>query len=212
MRKLGVFIVDDHEVVREGLRAVLRGNPLVEFVGDAATGEDACAQAEALHPDVVIMDVSMPGMNGAETTRRILQVSPTSRVVALTAHEEPAYVRALLSAGARGYVLKRAVLQNLARAIDVVTDGGVFLDPALAQRPLSDREIEVGPATLELSTREMEVASLAARGYSNKEIAAALEISIKTVEAHKTRLMAKLGLSSRAQLVRYTIYRGWLTG
>ena len=218
MPKLGIFIVDDHEIVREGLRAVLQNSPLVEFVGDAATGEDACARAEVLHPDVIIMDVSMPGMNGAEATRRILQVSPSSRVIALTAHEEPAYVRELLSAGARGYVLKRAVVQNLVRAIEVVTNGGVFLDPALARRPLADRAVEATDdiytrgATAELSSREMEVASLAALGNSNKEIAATLEISVKTVETHKTRLMAKLGLSSRAQLVRYAIYRGWLTG
>src|SRR5262249_44245681 len=120
MRPTKVLIVDDHEVVREGLRTVLTKNPDLEVVADAARGHDACEQADRLHPDIVIMDLSMPGLNGTDATRRILRLSPASRVIVLTAHEEPPYVRELLAAGARGYVLKRAVLTHLLRAIHVV--------------------------------------------------------------------------------------------
>ena len=207
--RLGVLIVDDHQVVREGLRAVISSHPRLVVVGKATDGDDACAKCAALHPAVVVMDLSMPGLTGADATRRLLEVCPDTRVVALTAHEESPYVREMLDAGARGYVLKRAVLSNLIRAIEVVIDGGIFLDPELAHRPASDR-VGLPDANAELSAREEEVASLAARGYTNGEIGSALTISVKTVETHKTRLMSKLGLRTRAQLVRYAIYRGWL--
>ena len=209
MNSIGVLIVDDHEVVREGLRAVLSREPRLRVVGEAVDGEDACVKSAALQPEVVIMDLSMPGLNGADATRRLLEGSPGMRVVALTAHEEPPYVRELLDAGARGYVLKRGVLESLIRAIDVVADGGLFLDPELAHRPVAD--LDLPAATEELSGRELEVASLTARGYANAEIGTALKIAVKTVESHKAHLMSKLGLTTRAQLVRYAIYRGWLT-
>lgn len=210
MDKLGVLIVDDHEVVRQGLRAVINGDPRLDVVGEAGDGDEACVKGAALRPDVVIMDLSMPGLNGADATRRLLELSPASRVVALTAHEEPPYVRELLGAGARGYVLKRGVVKKLLRAIEVVADGGLFLDPELSQRPHGP-DAGIPSTAAELSARESDVASLAARGHANGEIAAALKISIKTVETHKTHLMVKLGLTTRAQLVRYAIYRGWLT-
>ena len=212
MPKTGVLIVDDHAVVREGLRAIITADPGLQVVGEAADGEGACAQSIVLKPDIVIMDLSMPGLNGSQATRRVLAASPTSRVVVLTAHEEPAYVRHALDVGARAYVLKRSVVQDLIRAIHLVITGGIFLDAELATRSAKTAQnVGSGALSADLSMREIEVASLAAQGYSNSEIAADLTISVKTVETHKTRLMTKLGLRTRAQLVRYALYRGWLS-
>ena len=210
MGRRRVLVVDDHAVVRAGLRAILNTDPRLDVVGEAEDGEDGCAQAEALRPEIVIRDVSMPTVNGAEATRRVLTVSPASRVIALTAHEEPPYVRGLLDAGARGYVLKRAMIEHLTRAIHVVAEGGLFLDPALANRPAPQSTAHEANIFADLSLREVEVAALTASGHSNSEIAAALGLSVRTIETHKTRLMAKLELRTRAQLVRYAIYRGWL--
>ena len=211
MDEIAVLIVDDHEVVRQGLRAVLQKESSIHVVADVASGEDACALVAALGPAVVIMDLSMPGMNGTEATARILAISPESRVIVLTAHEEMPYVSELLRAGARGYVLKRAVLTHLLQAIRVVAAGGTFVDPELTNRVRpADADVTVLQSAAELSAREVEVASLAARGHSNGEIAATLQISTKTVETHKARLMAKLGLKTRAQLVRYAMYRAWI--
>jgi DNA-binding NarL/FixJ family response regulator len=209
--KLAVLIVDDHAVVRQGLRTILNANPRLEVVGEAADGDEACASAAALNPHIVIMDVLMPTLNGADATRRLLELSPGSRVIVLTAHEETPYIRELLAAGARGYVLKRALVKHLIRAIDVVAAGGVFVDPTLGHRLARTSPPESAALSAELTNREVTVASMVASGHSNLEIAAELELSVKTVETHKTRLMAKLGLSTRPQLVRYAIYRGWLT-
>ena len=210
MGKVRVLIVDDHAVVRVGLRTILNSDSALEVVGEAVDGADGCTQAAALRPEIVIMDVSMPTLNGAEATRRVLAVSPASAVIALTAHDEPPYVRELLRAGARGYVLKRALVEHLVHAVHVVRDGGMFLDPALAEHATSAPP-DAAVMSVDLTSREVEVASMAASGHTNAEIAAALTLSVKTVETHKTRLMAKLGLRTRAQLVRYAIYRGWLT-
>lgn len=210
MHDLRVLIVDDHQVVREGLRAVLAANPRLRVIGEAVDGGDACAKSAALRPDVVIMDLSMPGMNGADATRRLLAARPETLVVVLSAHEEPPFVRDLFDAGARGYVLKRGVVKCLLRAIDVVTAGRIFLDPTLADRSAT-APTDTGTQSQDLSARETEIASLTASGYTNVEIGAALKISVKTVETHKMHLMLKLGLKTRAQLVRYAIYRGWLT-
>ena len=211
MTDIRVLIVDDHEIVREGLRSVLQKHASIVVVGEAASGEQACESAASLQPDIVIMDLSMPGMNGTDATRRLLNVSPASRVIALTAHDEIPYVTALANAGARGYVLKRAVLTHLLRAIDVVREGGTFIDPELTNRLRpNEPDVDTLLTAAELSERETEVASLVARGCSNVEIGRDLGISVKTVETHKSRLMAKLGLKTRAQLVRYAIYRGWL--
>lgn len=210
MDKSGILVVDDHAVVRAGLRAILKGDPRLEVVGEAGDGIDACAEAATLRPDIVIMDVSMPTLNGADATRRVLAVSPSSRVIALTAHDEPPYVRELLGAGARGYVLKRAVIEYLVRAIHVVIEGGVFLDPTLATRPGPRAQPDAAVVSADLTYREIEVGSMAALGHSNAEIATGLKLSVKTVETHKTRLMGKLGLQTRAQLVRYALYRGWV--
>ena len=210
MGKVRVLVVDDHAVVRAGLRAILDSDARLEVVGEAVDGADGCTQAAALRPEIVIMDVSMPALNGADATRRVLAVSPDSSVIALTAHDEPPYVRELLNAGARGYVLKRALVEHLVRAIHVVRDGGLFLDPALAEQPAAPAPPDAPVMSADLTLREVEVASMTARGHTNAEIAGELKLSVKTVETHKARLMTKLGLRTRAQLVRYALYRGWL--
>ena len=210
MGKVRVLVVDDHAVVRAGLRAILDSDARLEVVGEAVDGADGCTQAAALRPEIVIMDVSMPALNGADATRRVLAVSPDSSVIALTAHDEPPYVRELLNAGARGYVLKRALVEHLVRAIHVVRDGGLFLDPARAEQPAAPAPPDAAAMSADLTLREVEVASMTARGHTNAEIAAELKLSVKTVETHKARLMTKLGLRTRAQLVRYALYRGWI--
>jgi DNA-binding NarL/FixJ family response regulator len=209
--KLRVLIVDDHAIVRAGLLSVLEGDAEMDVVGEAADGLEACEQAARHHPDIVLMDVSMPHLNGPDATARLLTVSPESKVIALTMHQETPYVRECLRAGASGYVLKRTIVRDLLRAIHVVAHGGVFLDAELARSKPSWRAFDPERVNAELSARERDVASLSALGHTNAEIAAALSIASKTVETHKTRLMTKLGLQTRAQLVRYAIHRGWLS-
>ena len=212
MKKLRLLLVDDHAVVREGLRALLTSDPRFEVIGEAAEGEAAVAIASELHPDVVVMDISLPGLNGVQATRRIKAQRPDVSVVALTVHEEGGYLRSLLDAGASGYVLKRSAAGELVRALHVVGDGGTYLDPSMAGQLVgklvrNNREVGAAPG---LSEREAEVVQLVARGYSNKEIAAKLEVSVKTVETYRYRAVEKLGLRGRADLVRYAIEKGWL--
>ena len=211
MPDLRILLADDHTVVREGLRALIQAEPDLTLVGEAGDGEAAYREALRLRPDVVVMDVSMPGVGGAEATGRLRQACPEIRVVALTAHADGGYVRRLLEAGVSGYVLKRAAAHVLIEAIHTVAAGGMYLDPSVAGRVV---EGYVRPpraeATSELSPREEDVLRILAQGYSNKEIGARLEISIKTVETYKARAMEKLGLGSRVDLVRYALQRGWL--
>ena len=209
--RIRVLIVDDHEVVREGLRAILRQDPLIEVVGEANDGDQACEQADLNRPDIVLMDLSMPNLNGVDATRRISALEPRPKILILSAHHESAYVRETLRAGASGYVLKRTVLRDLLSAVHTVYQGGTFLDPNLVSRSSGVTAPNPVALTADLSAREIDVASLTAHGYTNAEIATSLLISVKTVETHKTRLMTKLGLSTRAELVRYAVYRGWLT-
>lgn len=211
-KRLRVLLVDDHAVVREGIRALLASDPRFEIVGEASEGEGAVSAATSLTPDVVVMDVSLPGMNGVQATRRLKAQSPDTRVVALTVHEEGGYLRSLLDAGAAGYVLKRSAASELVRALHVVGDGGTYLDPALAGQLVGKfvRNVAQPGSAPSLSDRETEVVQLVARGYSNKEIAAKLQVSVKTVETYRYRAVEKLGLRGRADLVRYAIEQGWL--
>ncbi len=216
MSKVRVFLVDDHAVVREGLRALIGGQPEMEVVGEAGDGAAACERVPAARPDVVVMDVSMPGMTGPQATERLRREVPQAKVLALTVHEDKGYLHQLLAAGAAGYVLKQAAADELVRAIRVVATGGVYLDPSMAgklvngviRKPAGD----AAPAGGELSDREAEVVRLTAAGYSNKEIAAQLDVSVKTVETYRARAMEKLDLHGRADLVRYALHRGWLQG
>ena len=214
MNKLNIIIADDHQVVREGLKALINAQPDMHVVGEAEDGRAAWLLAKQLEPDVVLMDVSMPGMNGAEATERLRKDCPRVKVLALTVYEDKSYLRKLLTAGAAGYVLKRAVVEELVRAVRTVAAGGSYVDPTLAGKLVSSY-ISQHTGGLkqpggELSERESEVLRLIAWGYSNKEIAAKLGISVKTVETYKVRLMEKLDLRSRADIVRYALRQGWL--
>lgn len=214
MPKLRVFLADDHAVVREGLKALINAQPGMEVVGEAADGQTACVKAEEIRPDVVIMDVSMPELNGVQATRKLHGLYPRVKVLALTVHEERSYLRDLIEAGASGYVLKRSAAEDLVHAVQVIARGDMYLDPSVTaialgslarQRPANERGTET-----ELSDRETEVMQLIARGHSNKDIAGRLEISVKTVETYKARSMEKLGLRGRADIVRFALHRGWL--
>jgi len=209
-----VLLIDDHAVVREGLRALINAQAGIEVVGEASDGRSALPLAASLRPDVAIVDISMPGMKGAETTGELKRASPDLKVLALTIHEDKGYLQLLLEAGASGYALKRAASEELIHAIRVVASGGVYLDPFLAgkvvgrlvRKPSSREGIQVEP----LSEREADVLQRLARGYSVKEIAAQLEIGVRTVETYKSRSFEKLGLRSRTDLIRHAIQRGWL--
>ena len=214
MPKLRIFLADDHAVVREGLKALVNAQPDMEVVGEAGDGRTACVKAAELCPDVLVMDVSMPEMNGVQATRELHGVAPTIKVVALTVHEDRTFVQQLLAAGASGYVLKRAAAEELVHAIRVVARGEVYLDPAVAtslvQQLARQPRSGVAPDVADLSEREAEVLRLIAQGHSNKEIAARLELSVKTVETYKARSMEKLGLTGRADIVRLALEKGWL--
>jgi DNA-binding NarL/FixJ family response regulator len=214
MKKIRVVLADDHQVIREGLRLLIDAEPDMKVIAEAGNGNEACRWAMELIPDVVVTDVSMPECNGIEATRRLRQTLPQVRVLALTVHEDKEYLDQLVSAGASGYLLKRAGGDELTRAIRVVSEGGYYLDPALGGKILSltsgNGDLIERDADSELSERETEVARLLAWGYSNKEIAAKLDLSVKTIETYKVRLQEKLDLRSRTDLVRYALRRGWL--
>src|SRR3954469_4694250 len=210
---LRVFLADDHAVVREGLKALINAQAGMEVVGEAADGQAALDAATRLQPDIVVMDISMPGLSGAKATEELKQACPKVKVLALTVHEDRGYLRQLLEAGASGYVLKRAAAEELVRAIRTVAAGGVYLDPSLAGKVVGGfvrKPQGKGAQEGDLSEREAEVVRLVAAGHSNKEIAGRLDLSIKTVETYKARSLEKLDLRSRADLVRYALRRGWL--
>jgi two-component system response regulator NreC len=211
MNKIRVLLADDHAVVREGLRALVNAQQEMEVIGEADDGPTAVTMTADLDPDVVVMDVSMPGLNGAQATAQLRAARPDRKVLVLTVHEDKGYLRLLLEAGAAGYVLKRAAASELVRAIRAVADGERYLDPSLAASMVDDlvRPVPEGSA-VELSEREGEVVRLIALGYSNKEIAARLKLSVKTIETYKTRSMEKLHIRSRVDIVRYAAQRGWL--
>lgn len=214
MSKLRVLLADDHPVVREGLKALINGQPGMEVVGEAADGKTACARAAELRPDVVVMDVSMPEMNGVQATRELRERCPDVKVLALTVHEDRSYLRELLKAGASGYVLKRAAADDLVHAVGVVARGDVYLDPIVAASVVEQlsrtQPRDVAVSVHDLSDREAEVLRLIAHGHSNRDIAARLDISVKTVETYKARSMEKLGLTGRADIVQFALEQGWL--
>jgi DNA-binding NarL/FixJ family response regulator len=213
VRKLRLLVVDDHAILREGIRSLLNSHDKYEVVGEAADGVSALEMIESLAPDVVMVDVSLPRLNGLHLTRQIKQRFPAVRTLALTVHEEGGYVRSLMEAGVSGYVLKRSAASELVRAIETVRTGGVYVDPYVAGAlvtSLGPKRNSRTPSS-SLSEREREVVQYVAHGYSNKEIAEKLDLSVKTVETYRYRATEKLGLTSRADLVRYAIHQGWLT-
>jgi DNA-binding NarL/FixJ family response regulator len=209
-----VLIADDHPVVLAGMKALLAADPGLEIVAEASDGEQALRLATGLRPDVAVLDVSMPGLNGVEVARRLREDCPACKVLALTVHEDGGYLRQLLEAGGAGYVLKRSATEDLIRAVYAVAGGGVYLDPAIAGRivgPAPDKAPDNAAAEhADLSEREVGVLRLTAAGHSNKIIAARLRIGVKTVETYKARAMGKLGFHSRVEVVRYALGKGWL--
>jgi len=213
--KIRLLLVDDHEIVRAGLRMLFSAEPEVEIIGEAGSGEAAVAAVQDLEPDVVLMDVAMPGIGGVEATRRIKASHPQVAVLALTMHEDEEYFFEMLAAGASGYVPKRAAPDDLMSAINIVRQGDVYIYPSLARLLVKDflHRSEAGaPETREeLTPREQEVLTFIAEGYSNREIAEALVISVKTVDRHRENLMRKLQLHNRVELVKYAIEKGLIT-
>jgi len=214
MDKLRIFLADDHAVVRAGLKTLVDAQSDMLVVGEASDGQAIAEQTRECAADVVIMDISMPHVNGAAATVMLREQCPEVKVLTLSVHEDTGYLRKLLEAGASGYVLKRSAADTLIQAIRLVAAGGIYLDPAIAGKivgSLLGKSVVVGePAAAELSERETDVVRLIAHGYSNKEIATQLNLSVKTVETYKGRAMEKIGLDSRVALVRYALQRGWL--
>lgn len=210
--KVRVVLVEDHPVLRAGVETLLRDQPDLDLVGEADNGVKGVQLAQQLQPDVVIMDVSLPDLGGAEATKQIKAARPNQRILALSAHEDGAFVRALLDAGASGYALKRSACDELVRAVRTVASGGSYLDPAIADAAAAGhrRARPNGMPAVSLSEREAEVIRLNAQGYTSKEIAQTLSLSPRTLETYKSRAMAKLHLSSRADLIRYAARCGWL--
>jgi DNA-binding NarL/FixJ family response regulator len=223
MSKIRVFLADDHELVRDSLKALIDAQADMTVVGQAADGPGACERVLQLGRDVdlVVLDVSLPGLGGAEVTGRLKRARPEIAVLALSFHEDRAYVRRLLDAGATGYLVKREVADEVLRAIRVVAGGGTYLDAELAAKvagdcaPAAAQAAAPIPAPAEetvpaLSPREERVIRLVARGCTGKEIAAQLGLGAEAIERHKARAMQKLGLGSRAEVVRYATWRGWV--
>lgn len=210
--KVRVLIADDHTIVRTGVRLLLQAEPDIEVVGEALNGDEALALAESLQPDLVLMDIAMPGMDGLEATRQIKACFPDMHVLVLTMHRSDEYFFEVLKAGASGYVLKAAETNELIGAIRAVARGEVFLYPTMARQLLQDYLSRLnepgGSSQPPLTPREKEILRLLAEGYSSKEIAERLVISPSTVHSHRTNLMQKLNLSSRHELIQYARQRG----
>jgi DNA-binding NarL/FixJ family response regulator len=210
-RKVRVLIAEDHGTVREGLKLLLDAQPDMEVVGLAADGREALRLARELLPDVALMDVSMPGADGLQATLGLRDACPQVRVLALTRHADYGYLSEMLRAGAKGYVLKQSSSADLLGAVRAVAAGQNYLDPSVTGKLLgghAGRGPEAGAESV--SEREEEVLRMISRGHSNKEIAARLSVSVKTVEMHKANGMRKLGLGGRTDIVDYAIFRGWM--
>src|ERR1019366_5063521 len=203
MKRIRILLADDHAVVRHGFKMILSAQPDMEIVGEAGNGREAVDLAAELRPDVVVMDVAMPELNGIEATRRLTAANPHARVLALSMHKDSVYVREILRAGARGYLLK-----DSGPAVRAIASGEGYLSPAVSDAVLNDyRKHVTNPIDL-LSSREREVLQMLAEGKTNKEIAAILNLSVYTVDAHRGRIMEKLNLHSINELVRFAVRNG----
>ena len=213
-KKLRILIAEDHQTVREGVKLLANAQPDMEVIGEADNGEVAITEASRLDPDIIIMDISMPHVNGLRATKRIRSISPNIKILILTRHTDDGYLQQLIAAGANGYVLKQSAPSELINAIRAVADGKAYMDPALTNRVMggyATRSASLrGENKQQLTDRESEVLRLIALGYSNKEIGANLDLSVKTIEAHKANAMRKLGISSRIDIVRYAILQEWM--
>jgi two-component system, NarL family, response regulator NreC len=213
MKTIRILLADDHTVVRKGLRLLLEGHPGFAVVGDAADGRAAVALAEQHTPDVVVMDVAMPGLNGIEAARQISAKMPQVAVVFLSMHSDESYVLKALKSGARGYLLKDSAEQDLINAVIAVSEGKAFFSPAISKmlvedymRQMQDRKVEDSYELL--TTREREVLQLLAEGRNNKEVATVLNLSLYTVETHRGNILQKLNLHNQAELILYAIRKG----
>ena len=211
-----VLLIDDHRILRQGLRALLEREPDFEVIGEAENGRTGVEFAKEAHPDIILMDISMPGLNGIDAARQILDHSPHSRIIALTAHSDRNLVREILKAGAVGYVVKDSAVEELTNAVRTVLAGRVYLSPRVAglvvEGFVTDRAAAQGiPAAgvfARLTAREREVLQLMAEGKATKEVAQALSVSVKTAETHRRAIMEKLDLHSVAELTKYAIREG----
>jgi two-component system, NarL family, response regulator NreC len=208
-----VLIADDHAIVRTGLRALLKGEPSLELVGEASGGEEALRLVESLHPNILVLDLSMPDMDGIQVTRRIQSTAPDVRILILTVHEDEALLREAIRAGAAGYILKHAAEEELISAINTVQVGDIYIHPQLL-RSLLIAPQQQGPPSPQpeeiLTPRELDVLRLIVQGYTNRQIAEELTLSVRTVEGYRANMTEKLGLYSRAELVRYAREHGLL--
>ena len=213
--KIRIVLADDHPIVLDGLRNLIRAERDFELVGEAGSGLVALKVIRESRPDVAVLDISMPELNGIVLSRRLAADMPGLRLLVLTLHEDRAYLNQALEAGVRGYVLKRSAVENLVQAIRAVMVGGIYIDPAIVGRVFESKQINrrlaarkgVSPA---LTDREADVLKLASLGFTNKEIASRLDVGVKSIETYKARGLEKLGLKTRAELVRYASGQGWL--
>jgi DNA-binding NarL/FixJ family response regulator len=205
-----LLLVDDHESVRQGLRALFDSVPFVDVVGDAADGSAAIESVKTLDPDLVVLDLTMPRMSGLVAMRQIKEAAPRTSIVVLTRHNDAAYVSQLMAAGATGYVLKQSPFAELVHAIEAASRGERHLDGSLSAAAAPRAPMPTGSATPRLTHRETDVLKFTALGHSNKSIAAMLGIAVKTVEVHKTNAMRKLDIRDRIEIVRFARLQGWL--
>jgi len=217
MERSRIVLADDHPVVLSGLRNLVQAESDLEIVGEVGNGPAALKAIRELRPDVAVLDISMPEMNGIALARRLADEMLATKIIMLTLHEDRAYLKQALDAGVRGYVLKRSAAENLIQGIRAVVVGGLYVDPAIAHRVFDPWARRTGRQrsnshSLTLTDRESDVLKLAALGFTNKEIARKIDIGIKSVETYRARGAEKLGLKSRAELVRYASGQGWLAG
>ncbi len=207
-RAINILLADDHTIVRQGLKLILSAHPDLHVVGEAANGKEAVELAAKLKPDIVLLDVAMPELNGIEATRKMVEANSRLRVLVLSMHKEAVYVREILRAGARGYILKDAIDTELLNAVRSVARGDGYISPAVSGALLNDFRKDVTDPVDLLSPREREVLQLIAEGKTNKEIATKLNLSVYTVDSHRGKIMEKLNLHSTGELVRFAIKRG----
>jgi two-component system, NarL family, response regulator NreC len=210
-----ILLAEDHNTVREGIKMLVNAEPDMEVIGEAGDGRAAIEKTRELLPDLLVMDISMPELNGLKATEKLRQEFPDLKILTLTRHSDDGYLQQLIKAGVNGYVLKQSAPTELITAIRTVTSGKSYVDSDLTQRILGGYAGRTtgplrGEGATQVSDRESEVLRLIAWGYSNKEIASRLDLSVKTVEAHKSNAMRKLNMHSRIEIVRYAILQGWL--
>jgi two-component system, NarL family, response regulator NreC len=213
-KKLRILLAEDHKTVREGIKLLVNAQPDMEVIGEADDGEVAIAEVQRLQPDIIIMDISMPHVNGLKATQKLRSIKSNVKILTLSRHTDDGYLQQLLAAGANGYVLKQSAPNHLVTAIREIAEGNAYLDPALTKKVIGGiagrGSTSRGENNQPLTDRESEVLRLISLGYSNKEIGASLDLSVKTIEAHKSNAMRKLGITGRIDIVRYAILQGWM--